>query len=159
MTEVLINVEQNDLAISTAYTYFVIRNCLNAFDALGANILSEYHDFIFHLEAAEVTALSTCEKEFLCRFAEHQACVVANVCASVDQFGLNLTICGIEGPNVELLGSTHCELIVSCISQFDVLCVATPLDASGCLSVNGGDQVKFRNDETISRVPDIKFAI
>ena len=151
--------EQYDLAISTAYTYFVISNCLNAFDALGANVLCEYHDFIFNLEAAEVTTLSTCKQEFLSRFAEHQACVVANVCASVDEFGLNLTICGIEGPNVELLGSTHCELIVSCVSQFDVLCVATPLDASGCLSVNGGDQVKFRNDETISRVPDIKFAI
>ena len=53
--------EQYDLAISTAYTYFVIRNCLNAFDALGANVLCEYHDFIFNLEAAEVTTLSTCK--------------------------------------------------------------------------------------------------
>jgi hypothetical protein len=53
--------EQHDLSITTTDTDFVISNCLNAFYTLSTNILSEDHNFIFNLEAAEITTLCSCE--------------------------------------------------------------------------------------------------
>jgi hypothetical protein len=85
-------VEQNDLPVTTTDTDFIISNCLNAFNALSADILRENKYFILHLETAEVSTLSASEKELLAWLAESQATVISNECASIDQFRLDLTV-------------------------------------------------------------------
>ena len=84
MTEVLVYMEQNDLSITTTDTDFIISNCLNAFYSLSTNILGEDHNFIFNLEAAEITTLGSCKQEFFIRFAEDQAWIVTDISSSVD---------------------------------------------------------------------------
>lgn len=55
--------EKHDLSITTTDTNLVISNCLNAFDTLSTDILSEDHDLVLDLETAEVTTLSTGKEE------------------------------------------------------------------------------------------------
>ena len=108
--------EQNDLTIATTDTYLVISNCLNTLNTLCANILSEYQNLVLDLEAAEVSTLSTSEKEFLSRLAECEAAVISDKGSRIYKLRLHLPICGIKRPQVQLLGTADCELILSCVS-------------------------------------------
>lgn len=98
MAEILIDVEQNNLAITTADTDFIIGNCLNTFDTLSAYILCENQNLVFDLEAAEISTLCTSEKEFLGWLTESKAAVISDKGSSVNEFGLHLSISRIKRP-------------------------------------------------------------
>jgi hypothetical protein len=68
--------EENNLSITTTNTYFIIGNCLNAFDTLSTHILSKYKQFILHLKAAKISRLCSSKEKLLIGFAENQAGIV-----------------------------------------------------------------------------------
>ena len=108
--------EQYNLAITTANTNLIICNCLDALDALCADILREDQNLILDLEAAEVAALGTSKQEFLSWLTEGKAAVVSHKCPSVYKFWLHLTIGGIKRPQIKFLGSANGELILGSVS-------------------------------------------
>lgn len=57
--------EQDDLTITTSHTDLITCNCLDAFNALSADILGEDEEFIFYLETAEIPTQGSSKQEFL----------------------------------------------------------------------------------------------
>jgi len=53
--------EQYDLAITTSNADFIRCDCLDAFDALSADVLCKDHQFVLDLEATEVSTLCACK--------------------------------------------------------------------------------------------------
>lgn len=70
MTEILIDMEKNNLTITTSNADFISCHSLDTFDSLSTYILSENEYLILDLEAAEISTLSTSEKEFFSWFAK-----------------------------------------------------------------------------------------
>jgi hypothetical protein len=96
LTEVLVNVEQHNLSISTSNANLVVSYSLDTLNALSADILSENEELVFHLERAKVSTECTSEKEFLAWFAESKARVVSNKRSCVNELMCHLAICRIK---------------------------------------------------------------
>jgi hypothetical protein len=62
--------EQNDLSITSTHCDLIAGHSLDALDALRANILCEYKQLVFDLEAAEIATECARKEEFLCGLAE-----------------------------------------------------------------------------------------
>jgi hypothetical protein len=84
--------KQYDLAITTAHAYFVISNCLDAFNTLSANILCEDQNLVFDLEAAEITTLCSGKQEFFCRLAEGETRIISHKGPSINKLWLHLPV-------------------------------------------------------------------
>lgn len=55
LAEILINMEEDDLTITTSNTNLIIGYCDYALDALSTDVLGKNQDLVLNLEAAEVT--------------------------------------------------------------------------------------------------------
>ena len=65
LAEVLVDVEEDHLAIATTDADLIVSDRLDALDALSAHRLTEYKHFVFDLEALEISGLGSNEEEFL----------------------------------------------------------------------------------------------
>lgn len=95
--------EKNNLAIATSNADLVIGDCLDALDALSADILGEDEEFVFDLEAAEVTTKGASVEELLTGLAEGKAAVVSQKCTCVYQLRLALSCGWVHLPQIQLL--------------------------------------------------------
>ena len=86
LAEVLINVEQNNLAVTTTNTDLIVRHSLNGFDTLGTNWLTKNEHFVFDLVRTEISRFGSDKEEFLIWFGESHALVVSDHGSSLHHF-------------------------------------------------------------------------
>jgi len=151
--------EQDDLPISTTNTDLVFCNCLDAFDSLGADGLTENEHSIFDLEGAEVSRLGSSEQELFVGLGECHASVISNHGSSLHRFILALAGVWVQRPQSQLLGSRNCELVVLSISEFDIFHEATPAERGDPVWENLGSYLKGADYMPVERVPDEQFAV
>ena len=95
-------------------------------DTFGTGVDIESKRFVFNLKSKEVTRVRPREKVVFAILAEGHTGVVADNCASVDQFVGGLTSCRVKLPKGHLALTSNCELVVCGVSSFVVFRETTP---------------------------------
>jgi len=78
LTEVLVYVEEDDLAITTSNADFVVSNCINLLNTLSADTLAKNEHLVFDLIRTEVSRGATNEHELFVGLGESDALVVSD---------------------------------------------------------------------------------
>lgn len=116
LTEILVDMEQNNLSITTTHTNFVVGDSLNIFDSLSTYRLSKNKHFVLNLERAEISRSGTSKQEFLIWFGESKACIISDHGTCSNQLIRAMSFIWIKRPKSQLFRSSDSKLIIRCIS-------------------------------------------
>lgn len=159
LAEILVNVEQHNLTVTTSNAYLVIGNCLDSFNTLSANRLTEDEHLVFDLERAEVTRLSSGKQELLVWLRESHAGIVSDHSSCLHGFVFALAKCWIKRPQSKFLGSRNSELVARCISKLDIFNESTPTYAGNTIGKNLRSNLERGYDLSILSVPNKEFSV
>lgn len=98
LTALLVNVEKNNLAITTTNCDFVMTDSLDGSHTKSTDILSVNEVPAFDLEAAELSGAGTGEQEFFSRLGESHASVFTDHTTSINWFLFHLTVSRVKLP-------------------------------------------------------------
>ena len=159
LAEVLVNMEQNNLTITTTNTDFIIGNNLETLDTLSAYWLGENKHLILNLEWAEVSWPGSSEQEFFIWFWECEACVVSYHCSSLDSLIFTGTKWWIKRPQSQFFRTCNSKLIAWSISKLNIFDISTPANSGNTIWEDSRRYLKRWNDITIWCVPDKELTI
>lgn len=159
LAEVLVDMEQDNLAIATSDADFVVGHCLDASNALGTDRLAKNEHSVFDLIGAEVTRGGPHEHEFFVGLGEGDALVVSDHGSGLHDLVSALAGQRVEGPKSQFFGAGDGKLIIGSVAQFDVFNEATETDSSDSVWENLGSHFERRDNVTILSVPDEQFSV
>jgi len=159
LAEVLINVEQDYLPVSSAYTDLVMCDSLNALDSLGTHRLTEDKHFVFDLVRAEVSRVTSYKHKFFVGLREGDALVISDHGSGLHHFVGTLALKRVKGPKSQFFRTGNCELVVGCISELDVFHETAEVHSGDAVWEDLASHLQGRDNMPVLRVPDEKFSV
>lgn len=154
LAEVLVNMEKNNLSISSSNTDFVVSDCVNALDSLGTNWLRENKHFVLYLVWAKVTAAASNKHELFIWLWESHALVVSYHRSGLNLLVWTLTLNWVQRPQGKLLAAGYSELIVWSISELNILDKTTPSNSCDAIREDLTGDFKRADNMTVCSVPN-----
>mmetsp|Transcript_16438 Transcript_16438/g.27882 ORF Transcript_16438/g.27882 Transcript_16438/m.27882 type:complete len:382 (-) Transcript_16438:473-1618(-) len=159
LAEILVDVEEHDLAVAAAHADLVLGHRLDVLDALGADRLAEDEHLVLHLEATEVAGLGAREEELLVGLGEGEAGVVAHHGPGLHRLVLATAGHGVKRPEGQLFRAGDGELVVARVPQLYVLDEAAPADGGDAVGEDHGRDLEEGDDVAVPRVPDEQLPV
>jgi hypothetical protein len=159
LAEVLINMEEHDLTISSSNADFVVGYSFDALNSLGAHRLRKYKHLVFNLVWAEISWSTAYVQKLFVWLRESHALVISDHGIGLDKLVRALSMQGIKCPQSQLLRTSNCKLVPICVSELDVLDIATPTNWRNAVWEYLSRHFQGWNNMAVSSVPDEQFSI